>query len=99
MHYMERKASLQLDYIIRKDEQLIKAIENADEYLLSLIEPKDYDRNNHESAIVKMDISFEKLCTSLEELGVRNPKELTLFEFESKIAYFEEKKDKQTNIT
>lgn len=42
-----------------------------------------------------MEMSFENLCTALEELGVKDPQNLTVFQFYSKVAYFEKKKQKQ----
>jgi hypothetical protein len=89
---MERKANYQLDYILEGKESLLQLIEDADDYLISQMAPKDYDENNTMSAINQMDKAFENLCSSLEEMGVSRPKELTVFEFESKIEYFKRKK-------
>lgn len=59
-------------------------------------EPKDFKANSPDNILNEMDISFENVCTALEEAGVNNPKKLTVFEFQSKIIYFESKKPKQT---
>jgi hypothetical protein len=42
--------------------------------------------------VKKIEVSFENLCTSLEEAGVPNPRALTMFQFYSKIDYFEARK-------
>ena len=92
---MKKKADLQIKYLIDGDAGLLKAIVDSDNYLLSLMKPKDFDTNNYGSDINRIDSSFEKLCTTLEELGIHKPKELTLYEFESKILYFNEKNKKK----
>ena len=44
----------------------------------------------------KIDDSFHKLCASMEANGVQNPKNLTYYEFNSKISYFEERNIKSS---
>lgn len=95
MGILKKKADLQIQYLLSSDHKLLDAIKSSDEYLLTLMKPKDFDTNNYSSDINNIDSSFEKLCTTLEELGIHKPKELTLFEFESKILYFNEKNKKK----
>lgn len=43
---------------------------------------------------LQMDLSFSRLCTSMEEAGVQNPNKLTVFDFNVRLDYFEEKNKK-----
>lgn len=38
-----------------------------------------------------MEKGFETLCASLEDLGVADPKRLTVFEFYARVEYFKNK--------
>lgn len=71
-----------------------KLIRSIDDYVMSLNAPKIFDSNSEDNALVAMDLSFEKLCTSMEEAGISTPKKLTVFEFNGKLDYFESKKTK-----
>lgn len=45
-----------------------------------------------------MEKGFEGLCVALEDLGVHRPKELTVFEFYTRVEYYKKKRaDKTTN--
>lgn len=60
-----------------------------------MIAPKNFDNSDPDNYIKRMELSFENLCTALEELGVKDPAELSVFQFYNKITYFEKKKQKQ----
>jgi hypothetical protein len=53
--------------------------------------PKDFTPGNPENILVKMDKSFEGVCSALIDMGVQHPKELTLLEFYSRIEHIERK--------
>jgi hypothetical protein len=67
----------------------------AEEYQLSLIVPKNFDSQDPENYVKNLEKGFESVCTSLEELGVTSPQELSVFSFYSKIEYFKKKKARQ----
>lgn len=69
-----------------------KVVESIDDYLLSLNPPNDFSANSPNNIIRDMELSFEKLCASMEEAGINSPKTLTVFEFYSRIDFFESKK-------
>jgi hypothetical protein len=75
--------------------RLRKLLQEAEEYQLALISPKNFDGSDPENYIKNLELSFELLCTSLEELGVNRPQELSTLSFYSKIDYFKKKKDRQ----
>ncbi len=61
------------------------------EYQISMMRPRNFDTDDPHNAIRQIEISFENVCTTLEEFGVHRPHELPVFSFYSKIAYFEKK--------
>lgn len=64
------------------------------EYQLAMMSPRNFDTQDENNIIKAMEISFENVCTTLEELGISDPYNLTVFSFYSKIAYFEKKNKK-----
>lgn len=75
----------------KKTHELIRTIDN---WQAALLAPKNYNEQDPENYIKTLEISFEQLCTALEELGINNPRALTVFQFYSKVTYFEEKRRK-----
>jgi hypothetical protein len=69
-----------------------KLIEQINEYQINLLRPRNFDTTDPENYLKTLDVSFENLCTSLEELGVTSPHELSVFRFYSKFAYFKKRK-------
>ena len=67
----------------------------AEAFQLELITPKNFNGEDPANYTKKLDLSFEALCTSLEELGVKDPGELSVFSFYAKIAYFKKKQARQ----
>lgn len=61
--------------------------------------PKNFDNESPEYYIKNLEKSFEHLCATLEDLGVHDPKRLTVFEFYSRLEYFKAKKLKGKNKT
>lgn len=56
-----------------------------------MISPKNFDGQDTKNVVLAQKISFEKLCTILEENGCLTPKRLTVFEFYSRLSFYEEK--------
>lgn len=77
------------------DPGIYKMIRDVDEYQIGFITPKDFDQSSPDYFIKKMELSFEHLCTSMEELGIDKPQELSVFSFYSKIQYFKKNKKPQ----
>ncbi len=38
-----------------------------------------------------MDLSFARICTVMEESGIKDPKKLTVFEFNAKLDFLQQK--------
>lgn len=71
-----------------------KTVRSIDDYLISRNPPGNFLDSSSENEIIRMDIAFQKVCTSMEEVGVKDPAKLTVFEFESKVDYYEDKAKK-----
>lgn len=93
---MLRKARLQAKYLKTRDKALLPLIKVITDEQLDLIKPKNLDPQDKNNFIAKIELSFEGLCTALEEMGISRPKDLTVFEFYAKIRYFETKKKPST---
>jgi hypothetical protein len=90
---MNRKARLQLSLITKgHDPRVIELIQQVENWQLALIAPKNFDSTDVDNYIKRLELSFESLVTSMEELGVTKPGDLTVFQFYTKLTYFEKKK-------
>lgn len=93
---MNRKARLQCQLILHgHKKETLDLIQQIEQWQLALIAPKNFDSTDVDNYIKKIELSFEGLCTSMEELGVERPWELTVFQFYTRLTYFEKKKLKQ----
>lgn len=72
--------------------EIQELIKNVEDWQLSLMTPKNFDNNDVDNYIRRIELSFEALCASIEDLGVARPGELTIFQFYNKLLYFEKKK-------
>jgi hypothetical protein len=93
---MQRKTKLICKLIYKgrskETEELIKRI---DEWQIAQIKPRNYNEFDVDNYIKRMELSFENVCASMEDLGVKDPGRLTIFQFYTRIEYFEKKKLKQ----
>lgn len=69
-------------------------INDVDNFILSINTPKDFGEESENNIIRISEAIYERTCTILEDAGVRNIKELTVFEFESKRDFYEKKAKK-----
>jgi len=81
-----------LKYLKEDDRSVIPQINSISDYQIGLMKPKVFAEGHPDNCINEIELAFESLCTNLEEMGVMNPKKLTVFEFYSKIRYFKSKK-------
>ena len=69
-----------------------KVVRSIDEYFIALKPPQDFSPSSQDNAVKNINLSFYKICAALEEAGVNNPKELSVFEFNVKLDHFYNKK-------
>lgn len=80
-----------MEYIRTGKEEIVAKINEITLYQIGLMLPHSFDSSNPDNFLKGVELSFESVCTNLEEMGVTNPKRLTVFEFYSKIRYFKNK--------
>ena len=78
------------------DETVLTELYKIRDYFLGSMTPKNFDPFDSGNDIIKHDKEFEAMCSSMEEAGMNEAKNLTVFEFYSRIEYFE-KKNKPKN--
>lgn len=71
-------------------EKLLLAVAN---YFLDKQKPHIFNPYDDQCVLLTSDTAFEDVCNSMEDAGAQNIKSLTVFEFYSKIAFFEKKAD------
>lgn len=69
-----------------------RVIDSVDEYLFQLSAPQEFNFSSENNILRELDLSFENLCACLEEAGIKEPKNLTVFELNQRVDYFEKKK-------
>lgn len=77
--------------IITGSEKYNEIIKSIDEYLMSFHIPDVFDVRSSQNVIKSIDESFQSLCASLEANGTTGAADLTVFEFFSRIEYYEKK--------
>ena len=76
------------------DIELLSEIVKYSDYFLEANRPKDFNPFA-ENVLIVMEQEFESMVAALSENGVVNASELTVFEFYSRIKYFEKKSSKK----
>jgi hypothetical protein len=97
MNYLDKlKGYLQarIDFELSGDPALLKPLLQYREFFLDANKPKSFNPFNSENDLVQSDNVFESMCAALEESGVVNPSALTIFEFYSRVKYFDKKSKK-----
>jgi hypothetical protein len=60
-------------------------------YFLDGQKPQVFNPYDKDNVITGGEVSFEEVCATLEENGVREPKRLSEFEFYAKLQYYQKK--------
>lgn len=71
-----------------------KALEEVYDYFLRRNTPLCFNPYDEKSILIHGEKEFEEMCNSMEDNGVENIKECTVFEFYSKVQYLEKKMQK-----
>ena len=64
------------------------------DYFLEVNKPKDFAPYNSDNVLIAQEQEFESMVASLEENGVNNAGNLTVFEFYSRIKFYEKRSKK-----
>lgn len=85
---LKRKTLLQLDAIIRENDNKAK-IEEIDDFLLTLAKPKIF--SGKESAEIKYDKQFEKMCLYIQQETLSDPDKMTVLQFYNAFEYIKKR--------
>lgn len=95
--YLQARIQFELidntDDIARLDE-LGREINRHAEWFLEANKPKDFNPFT-ENVLIRMEQEFESMAAALSENGIQNAADLTVFEFYSRVKYFEAKSQKK----
>lgn len=80
---------------IEDNHPLLKQI--AD-YFLNMSKPKCFNPYSEDNILIAEEKEFEEICNSMEDNGVNNVRESTVFEFYAKVQYLEKKIQKMKNV-
>lgn len=69
-------------------------IDKINKYFISNYTTKSFDNNDPKNILVEMDNAFEDVCFVLESHGINRPKELSIYEFQSKLELIKRKTKK-----
>lgn len=64
----------------------IPEIEAINKFFYSLLKPQNFRNDDPKNVLTDMDHSFEDVCFILESHHIYNPKKLSVFEFQKKLA-------------
>lgn len=92
---MKKFIRAQINYNIDFDPQYLAEITRHSEWFLDHNKPKNFNPYNKENELIRHEQEFQSMCAALEENGVKDAKELTVFEFYSRISYYDKKSSKK----
>lgn len=91
IEYYKDYLSVKCDLIIKpENEEALTRMKEICEYFMEQGKPKLFDPSSPENVIIQHEKSFEHILASIQELGISTDK-ITIFEFYTKIEYFENK--------
>lgn len=91
--YLELKCEL----AVNPTDEKLKEMDTVIKFFINRQKPYKFNPYDTDNILMIHEKQFEDLCCSMEENGVANPKELTEFEFYSRLKYYEKKyKDNAT---
>lgn len=92
---MKKYIRAQINYNIDYDPKFLAEITKHSEWFLDRNKPKSFNPYNKENELIRHEQEFESMCAALEENGVKDAKELTVYEFYSRISYYDKKANKK----
>lgn len=96
LNYLEKLKKYllaRINFELTSDPKYMAEIIKCSDYFLESNKPKNFNPYQ-ENDIIRMEQEFESMCTALEENGITNAKDMTVYEFYSRVKYFEKKSKK-----
>ena len=79
--------------IVDPKDDLIRQMRVIAEYFLNQQKPLKFNPYEPDNILKNNDESFEEVCAVMEENGIDKPKQLSEFEFYSRLKYYKDKAD------
>lgn len=97
LNYLEKLRNYlkdRIEFELTGDPELIPRLISYRDFFLESSAPKSFNPFNSNNDLVQLDQQFESMAAALEENGIANVSELTIFEFYSRVKYFEKRSKK-----
>lgn len=95
---LRNKTLAELNYILTGREDYISVINNAIQYFVDQISPKNMNFGDSKNVVVRYEVEFEQLCIALMANGVPDPSTMTVFRFYAALSYFEGRNSKKPTL-
>lgn len=98
MDYLEKLKKYlrtQIAYNLTEDPIHIDEIQKLSKWFLEHNKPKSFNPYDKNNSLITQEQEFENMVVALEENGIKDIYSLTVFEFYSKVKYFERKSSKK----
>jgi hypothetical protein len=89
---IRRKLLAEIDFLLRDNLESLEESKKIDLLIAEMISPKNYSNTDPQNIVLTQKKAFDDLCTILESHGCVAPKKLTVFEYYSKLKFYEKKK-------
>jgi hypothetical protein len=94
IEYYKDYLTVKADLIIQpENKEALTRMKEICEYFIEEGKPKLFDPRSSQNIVIQHEKSFEHIIASIQELGISTEK-ITIFEFYTKIEYFENKYSK-----
>lgn len=90
---VRRKLLAEIDFLLRDNLDSLEESKKIDLLIAEMISPKNFTNTDPHNVVLTQKKAFDDLCTILESHGCVAPKKLTVFEYYSKLKFYEKKKN------
>ena len=94
MEKLKNYLKKRIEFELTGDVAILPALYNFRDYFLEQSRPKSFNPFNNENELIRLDQQFESISAALEENNVSNVANMSMFEFYSRVKYFEKKSKK-----
>ena len=82
---------------IEETDENVKKLDAIEVYFLNEQKPMRFNPYEKDNVLMSGENSFEDVCATMQENGITDPKNLTEYEFYSRLKYLQEKYKKQSH--
>lgn len=88
---MKKYLLAQIEYNLTGDTKYLAEIQKHAQFFVDHNTPKSFNPYSPDNVLLSQEQDFESMCAALEENGVKDAGLMTVFEFYSRVKYFEKK--------